>query len=543
MSTTTPIEKAATKELSDNPLAPVETRMSDYVPPVMSTLQRRVIMVSLCLTLFLGALDVTIISTALPTIARELGMTSQQYAWISSAFTLANTTSTPVWAKASDIFGRRGIVIASAVAFMAGSLICALARDGTMLIGGRVVQGLGSGGSLVMVTIIIGDLFALKDRAKYYGLTGIVWGIASAIGPVLGGVFVQTIGWRWCFYINLPFDGLAIIVLFFVLKVEVEREPVLQGLRTLDWTGLVLIIAGSILFLYGLEIGATNAEPWSAPIVVCMMTIGLALLVVFMVWEARFAAKPVIPGRIFSKATNMAAFVLACLHSLCFISFDFFLPLYSQVILGLSPLISGVTLFALIVPLSCMPVVGSIFIRKTGNYVILCYVGATLMTLGSGLFISFKTEREWAKIITFQVITGIGAGLLFQTPLIALQNYLHQADMAAAMSAYNFLRNLCTSISVVIGSVLIQHSLPAGSSITSLHSTQKTSAGHETVEIVSKKQYMNGLRNMWIFYTAICGIMLAACVFIKQKRKVDKSEEASVESEPEKRKSIEEATA
>ena len=172
--------------------------MSDYVPPVMSDWQRRLTVLTLCLTLFLSALDVTIISTALPTIARELGATGQQYAWISSGFTLSSTASTPVWGKASDIFGRRSTVITSAATFMAGSLVCALASDGSMLIAGRVVQGLGAGGSLVMVTIIIGDLFSLKDRPKYYGYTGMVWGISSALGPALGGVFVETIGWRWC---------------------------------------------------------------------------------------------------------------------------------------------------------------------------------------------------------------------------------------------------------------------------------------------------------------------------------------------------------
>ncbi|SPO27206.1 related to DHA14-like major facilitator efflux transporter (MFS transporter) [Ustilago trichophora] len=514
-------------ETANAVLAQVETNMTDFVPPAMSAWRRRLIMLSLCLTLFLSALDITIISTALPTIARELGVNGRQYAWISSGFTLSSTASTPVWAKASDIFGRRPAVIASAACFMAGSLVCALAVDCNMLIGGRVVQGLGCGGSVVMVTIIIGDIFSLKDRPKYYGFTGIVWGISSAVGPVLGGIFVQTIGWRWCFYINLPFDGLAIMVLLFALKVDIEREPILQGLRTLDWTGFALIIGGTISFLYGLELGATNTLPWSAPVVICTMAIGGLLLAAFTFWEARFASKPIIPGRIFSRSTNMAAFVLACLHSFVFISYDFFLPLYSQVILGLSPLLSGVTLFALIVPLSSMPMVGALVIRKTGNYVYICYLGAALMALGNGLFLSFKTDREWAKIISFQVITGIGAGLLFQSPMIALQSFLHQSDLAAAMSAYSFLRNLCTSISVVIGSVLIQHSLPGGSSFTSLHASHDTKTGGEVEESVSKQQYLTGLRNMWTFYTAICGLMLLSAFFIKQKRPDKKTEEAT----------------
>lgn len=297
-----------------------------------------------------------------------------------------------------------------------------------------------------------------------------------------------------------------------MLKVEIQRESIREGLRTLDWAGFALIIGGTILFLYGLEMGATKTQPWSAPMVVCMMVFGILLLTSFMVWEARFAAKPIIPGRIFSKSTNMAAFVLACLHAFTVISYDFFLPLYSQIILGLTPLISGVTLFALVLPMSFMPIVGAFVIRRTGNYVYPCYVGAIFMTLGSGLFISFKTEREWAKVISFQIIAGFGAGLLFQSPMIALQNFLHQSDMAAAMSAFSFLRSLCTSISVVIGSVLIQHSLDGGS-ITSLH------GNGEAAQDTSEHAYMTGLRNMWTFYCAVCGLMLASTAFIKQKRK------------------------
>lgn len=170
----------------------------DFVPPPMATWQRRLAMLSLCLTLFLSALDITIISTALPTIARELAVSPQQYAWVGSGFTLASTASTPVWAKTSDVLGRKPVIMASAAVFMAGSLVCALAQSGAALIGGRVVQGLGAGGSVVLVTIVIGDMFALADRAKYYGMTGIVWGVSSAVGPVLGGIFAQTIGWRWC---------------------------------------------------------------------------------------------------------------------------------------------------------------------------------------------------------------------------------------------------------------------------------------------------------------------------------------------------------
>ncbi|KAI0602513.1 major facilitator superfamily transporter [Biscogniauxia sp. FL1348] len=479
----------------------------------MSAWQRRLAMFSMCLALFLSALDITIVATALPTIARALGASAAEYAWIGSSYTLAATSSNPVWAKLSDVFGRKSVLMLSNGVFMAGSLVAAMARSPSMLIGGRVVQGLGSGGSLVLVTIIIGDMFELKDRAKYYSFIGMVWAVASCVGPILGGVFTERIGWRWCFWINLPFDGASIIVLFFALNVKWTRVPVAEALRSLDWIGCIAIVGGTICFLYGLETASSGLREWDSAFVLCLLIFGILLLVLFFFYEAYFAKNPLIPVRIFRSFTNIASFSTVCLHSLIFINCDYFLPLYFQVVLGFTPIISGVTLFAMVIPLSIFSGGSGLFIKKTGNYLLPIWFGAVMMTLGTGLFISFDATTNWAKIIVFLIIAGIGSGPLFQSPLIALQSHVEPGDVAMASSALAFARNLFTSISIVVGTVLLQRTL-GGANLTA--NTASTNAAGSGVPSMTYK-YISALRVMWKFYTAAGGLLIIMTCFIKKK--------------------------
>jgi Na+/melibiose symporter-like transporter len=310
----------------------------------------------------------------------------------------------------------------------------------------------------------------------------------------------------------LPIDGIALVVLYFFLKVEIKTIPLVEGIRTLDWVGFLLVIGGTISFLYGLEVGSSGMSPWGSAKVICLIVFGFLLLAGFMVWEANFTKYPVVPFRIFKQRTNIAAYLVACLHGFVFISFDFFLPLYFQVVLGLKPLISGVTLFALILPLAASTMGGGAVTRKTGNYKILIVGGSLLMCLGCGLFILFEPRRNWPKIILLQVVAGLGAGTMFQSPMIALQSYLRQKDTAAAMAAFSFLRTLFTSMSQVIGTVLMQRTL--GSSSTSLVPGGSNGA-------IDKNKYVEALHIMWAFYTAVAGLIIICSFFIKQRPKTE----------------------
>ncbi|KAL1891051.1 hypothetical protein Sste5346_007875 [Sporothrix stenoceras] len=487
------------------------------LPPV-SRARRAVIMLSLCLALFLSALDITIVATALPTLARHLNASAAVYAWIGSGYTLANTASIAVWARLSDpdLGGRRPVLIAANTVFLVGSVLAGVAPTAGVLVAGRIVQGLGGGGIGVLVTIVIGDLVSLPtDRAKYYGLTGLVYAVACSVGPVLGGVFTQTIGWRWCFWINLPFCAVSLVVLIFALNLNTPKptvRPTLLSrflrLRSLDWIGSVLIVGGTIAFLYGLEAGSAtatdNKSSWSSATVIVLLVVGGLLLVAFAVYEHYFPpAHPLLPTRsLFGSLTNIASLLIMVLHSFVFISYDYFLPLYFQVGLGFEPIRSGVTLFALVLPLSAATLASGYAVRKTRNYRVAMWGGATLMTLGTGLLIDLGgPPAHLVKIVLFLVVIGFGAGPLFQAPLVALQSHVVQEDAAAAASASAFLRSLANAVSIVIGTVLLQNGLH----------------GHGITDLITPPtMFADAVRRMWIFYTAVAGLIFVCTLFVKK---------------------------
>lgn len=413
------------------------------------------IMAALAMAVFLAALDVTIITTALPTIS-EYFHSDAGYTWIGSAYLLGNAASVPSWGKVSDIWGRKPVLLVANVVFMIGSLVAALSNSVGMLIAARAIQGIGGGGLVTLVNICISDLFSMRNRGAYFGIIGGVWACASAIGPIIGGVFTEKVSWRWCFYINLPLDGAAFIIILFFLDLKTPKTPILQGLKAIDWLGSLLIVGGVLMFLFGMEYGGLT-YPWDSATVLCLIIFGVLTVGLFVVNEKYVAKYPVMPLRIFKYRSNVASLGVCFVHGFVFIASSYYLPLYFQAVRGLTPILSGVYILPSALSLSFASIATGIFIRKTGLYLPPIWFGLFFMTLGMGLFINYDATSGLAKIIVFQIILGIGVGPNFQAPLISLQTQVKPRDIATATATFGFVRQLATSISVVIGGVVYQN--------------------------------------------------------------------------------------
>ncbi|KAF4971795.1 hypothetical protein FSARC_1488 [Fusarium sarcochroum] len=488
------------------------------------------IMGALCLALFLAALDTTIITTAVPTIAEEFN-SSQGYVWIGSAYLLGNASFVPTWGKISDIFGRKPVILAAAVIFWIGSLLCAVSNGMAMLIASRAIQGIGGGGLIVLPNIAISDLFSMRNRGMYFGILGMVWALASAVGPILGGVFTSQVTWRWCFYINLPISAVAFVILVFVLKLHNPRTPVKEGLLALDWPGSILIIGGTIMWLLGLEFGGVSF-PWNSATTICLIVFGIFVVGLFLLYEWKVAQIPVLPIRLFQKQNSLASYGVGFTHAFVFMSGSYWLPLYYQGVLGASSLLSGVYLLPYVLSLSFVSAGAGIFIKKTGMYKVAIVSGLIVTVIGFGLFINLEPRANWAKIIIFQIIAGIGIGPNFQAPLIALQTNVEPRDIGSATSCFSFIRQLGTSISVVVGGVIFNNKMESqyprleqelGSDLANKLSGSNAAGSVGLVGAltgedgrVAKTAFWKSLQTMYIVYACFAGLALIISLFIVQ---------------------------
>ncbi|OQD93368.1 hypothetical protein PENSOL_c033G10224 [Penicillium solitum] len=359
---------------------------------------------SLCLSALLSALDLTIVTPAIPAIVGSL-KSAAGYTWVGSAYTLAYAAITPVWGSVSDIWGRKPIMLIAVAIFLLGSLVCAFAPKMDVLIVGRAIQGLGDP---------VGD-----------GVSGSIVGPSTSCDdPELTQPIV-------------PVGAVSFLVLLFFLRVQNPRTPIAAGLKVIDWTGSVLIVGGALMILLALEFGDI-VYSWSSATVICLLIFEAAVMTLFVVNEWKIAKNPILPLWLFSSPTNAAPYVVFACNSYVFIGQAFYLPLYAQSVLGATALMSGLYLLPLIVSCALAAAAAGISMQRTGKYFPVMYIAQRLLVLGSGLLIGLNFESNITKLIIFQILVGVG--MIIEAPILAAQSATTVRDTAAVTATMGFVR-------------------------------------------------------------------------------------------------------
>ncbi|KAL2159570.1 hypothetical protein VTH06DRAFT_2139 [Thermothelomyces fergusii] len=414
------------------------------------------IVASLAFTALCSSIEGTIITSALPTISAELGGDSS-FIWVPNGYFLATMVMLPLMAQAANLFGRRWLTLISVAMFTLGSGICGGANSPAMLIGGRVVQGLGGGGIALMINIVITDLVPLRERGKYMAIVQMVSAVGAALGPFLGGLLTERSTWRWVFYINLPIGGASLVALFVFLRVTTPPGGTfVEKLKRIDFVGNAIFIAATVSVLIGVTWGGA-VYPWKSANVIVPLVLGFVGIGLFLAYEWTLAKNPSLPRGAVVERTAATVLAVTFLTTLCTYWAFYFMPIYFQGVKAKSAFWSGVDALPLFAGLFPFAIIGGILLSKFGRYKPLHLIGMAIVTVSFGLFSLLDRNSSTAAWACFQLLCAVGSGLMIAILLPAMQAPLDESLVAASTGVWTFVRAFSTVWGVTIPAAIFDN--------------------------------------------------------------------------------------
>ncbi|MFJ8019446.1 MDR family MFS transporter [Streptomyces sp. NPDC096311] len=495
-------------------------------------------MSGLVIAMLLAMLDNMIVAPALPTIVGDLGGLDH-LAWVTTGYVLASTVATPLWGKLGDLFGRRIVFVSAVALFLAGSALCGMSQDMGQLVAFRAIQGLGAGGLMVGVMSIIGEMIPPRERSKYQGVMMAVMPVSMIGGPLIGGFITDNLSWRWAFYVNLPLGAVTLAVCW----VTLGKLPKGAGKARIDWLGAALLTVWITALVLITSWGGSQYD-WDSAQILGLVALTVIGFIAFVIVQGR-TAEPIMPLRVFKSRNFTLAGGVAFVSGFAMFGAMGFLPQYQQFVQGSSATNSGLLLMPMMLGAMVVSLGAGALISKTGHYKWVPVAGASLVTVGLGLFATLDTGTSKTVTALYMVILGAGMGGMMQTSTLIAQNSIEMRDMGAGTGASNFLRSMGSSLGVsLLGAVYtshLTHSLTsagaAGQSVDASVSSMTPAALKQLPEAARhlfQQAVTDGITALFTWGAIVAAVGVVIAFFIRQEplRSGAKPEAPKADAEP-----------
>lgn len=489
------------------------------------------IMLTCAVSSLIVALDATVLVPVLPTLAIDLDGTAAEAFWTGTSYLLTHAVLQPFVAAMSDIFGRRELLVPSIVFFAAGSVVCGVAHDFTVMIVGRVIQGVGGAGVIALSQIIFADLVPLRQRPKYFTMILGAWALGSVLGPLIGGLFVEKATWRWCFWLNLPICGIALPMAIRFVTLEQPVTDFKTKLRKVDWIGNVLFISSLTSFLIAISWAGIQFE-WSdfqTLLPLCLGTVGVLAAIAY---ELKLAKHPFLRHSIFNGRSTIASYIVAMLQGLELYMALYYISFYFSACQLFGPIRTGLSIFPATTFLLPGSAVISALITRTGRFRWAIWTGYAISTLATGLFVLWDDKTKTAVWAVCECVFGLGMGMILSSVNFSIQAAVKPEDCGQAAAMYAFMRSVGMTIGVAVGGTVFQNMMKRKLQELGVNNAIEIAKNAEgfierlrhlstegTEGIIGRNimaGYVEGFRGVWIVMTVLCGFGLLVSLLIKK---------------------------